>query len=123
MNILFTLADIRLDSFRTLSSKNKVIKMKFIITLSALIAIVACVHAEQCTVNTDCTMTSCSTGYQVICEHSHEDGATTNGGFCVCAVSDIKCLVRLDCLAANINLPCREERKHCYDGNCICSRF
>ncbi|KAL4217745.1 hypothetical protein ACF0H5_022485 [Mactra antiquata] len=95
----------------------------FIALTSALIVFVAYVHAEQCTVNNDCTMTSCSNGYHVICEHSHEGGATTNGGFCVCAVNDFVCTTRPQCLLSSIALNCRDERKHCYDGKCICSRF
>ncbi|XP_052761760.1 uncharacterized protein LOC128204383 [Mya arenaria] len=80
---------------------------------------------EKCTTNSECASTSCATGSVVICQHPDGAGIQTDGGLCTCEQSSQgSCVFAADCYGANApSLVCPDERRHCYDGKCICDRW
>ncbi|XP_052762710.1 uncharacterized protein LOC128205242 [Mya arenaria] len=94
----------------------------FVIVL--LCSVAACVYGENCTVNAECINDhfTCGVNYHKICEHKHEVGVTTGGGLCTCAVNNIACTDKDVCVAAPELSSCPMDRRHCYDGKCICTR-
>ncbi|KAH3709345.1 hypothetical protein DPMN_068807 [Dreissena polymorpha] len=94
--------------------------MRCVVAL-VILSVVALNNAEQCTVNGDCRSVNCTTGYHVVCEHKQGAGVVTNGGLCTCALDDLTCTRREDCLD---KITCISDgHKHCYDNKCICSRW
>ncbi|XP_053383482.1 serine protease inhibitor Cvsi-2-like [Mercenaria mercenaria] len=101
--------------------------MRQAVIFSILVAIAVCifhafVNAESCTLASDCKSTACNTGYHVVCEHK-ETGVVQDAGLCTCAVDNLNCTSKDDCLALNLpSYTCiSDDHKHCYDNKCICT--
>ncbi|XP_052762004.1 uncharacterized protein LOC128204643 [Mya arenaria] len=100
------------------------------VTLSLLVfsCVAAAVLGEICTTNDNCVAsTICASGSTVICQHPDGPGVVTDGGLCTCSGGGAYvCVLANECYAATGNAPnlnCEDNRRHCYDQQCICSRW
>ncbi|KAL4217587.1 hypothetical protein ACF0H5_022329 [Mactra antiquata] len=92
------------------------------ICVALLAILVVYVYCETCTTNDDCTSTTCGSGFHIICQHPDDGGVTPGGGLCTCAVDNLNCTTRDQCVAYDYDC-IDDDHKHCYDGWCICTRW
>ncbi|XP_053382215.1 uncharacterized protein LOC128549506 [Mercenaria mercenaria] len=104
--------------------KQLVLTFAFVLTIYfAWVDPVSCV---SCTVNGECNSTTNCNGDNSypICQHPDGAEIVAGGGLCTCSVSTPSgsCTYASDCYdIAGLN--CDNDTRHCFDNNCICSRF